>query len=508
MTRSLISPRRWALALAFASTCAVPLAHAVSINPRGTGQVLIYPYYTVNGGQQTLITIGNDSGRGKAVRVRFSEGRNGRTVLAFNLYLAPRDVWSGAIFQSPSSEAAALLTDDDSCTFPLLKTSTLVQQLPDGRRYIAFFDYAYGYRTSPEDAGPDGLGRTREGYIEAIEMGSIETGSTLATAVSPGADGTPKDCSSLEERWNGGDWSTNPNLDLANPTGGLYGGLMVVNVAAGTLFSVPATAIEDFRVDPRDEPRGSTSSVVLHRMPIEQAPLLSDAVTDPVLGTAAADVDLGGRNIHVEYPSGSRGIDAVTAVLMSSTVAGDYVLEAAAGASTEWILTMPTRRFYVDEAIVGSSAIAPFTRVYPKSGAESSACMAVPYVAYGRNARQSSAADPQILLCFGAQALPFSMTNVAAPADVLGSSLVAAASIATDQASGMAQLMTGSHGSPTAFAMRPADDGTVLKGLPVMGFVVFDYINSNVQAGVLANYSGAVPLRSSTVCARDGAACP
>jgi len=28
---------------------------AVNLNPDGLGQVLLYPYYTVNGGQQTLL---------------------------------------------------------------------------------------------------------------------------------------------------------------------------------------------------------------------------------------------------------------------------------------------------------------------------------------------------------------------------------------------------------------------------------------------------------------------
>ena len=34
-------------------------AQAVNLNPDGLGQVLIYPYYTVNAGQQTLLSLVN-----------------------------------------------------------------------------------------------------------------------------------------------------------------------------------------------------------------------------------------------------------------------------------------------------------------------------------------------------------------------------------------------------------------------------------------------------------------
>src|SRR3954470_21974481 len=74
-------------------------AHAVSLNANGMGQVLIYPYYTVNAGQQTLLTVVNTSGAGKALKVRFLEARNGRTVLDFHLFLSARDIWSAAAFK-------------------------------------------------------------------------------------------------------------------------------------------------------------------------------------------------------------------------------------------------------------------------------------------------------------------------------------------------------------------------------------------------------------------------
>ena len=75
-------------------------AQAVNINPDGLGQVLIYPYYTVNGGNATLLSVVNTSEDAKAVKVRFMEGQNSQEVLDFNLYMSPFDVWVAAIFDN------------------------------------------------------------------------------------------------------------------------------------------------------------------------------------------------------------------------------------------------------------------------------------------------------------------------------------------------------------------------------------------------------------------------
>ena len=73
-------------------------AHAVNLNPDGLGQALIYPYYGVNSGNQTIISVVNTANDVKAVKVRFLESRNSREVIDFNLYLSPFDVWTGSVF--------------------------------------------------------------------------------------------------------------------------------------------------------------------------------------------------------------------------------------------------------------------------------------------------------------------------------------------------------------------------------------------------------------------------
>ena len=94
-------------------------AQAVNLNPDGTGQVLLYPYYTTNDGNQTLISVVNTTDQAKAVKVRFLEGFNSREVLDFNLYLSPFDVWVAAITRDPAapeSGGAIVAIADNSCT--------------------------------------------------------------------------------------------------------------------------------------------------------------------------------------------------------------------------------------------------------------------------------------------------------------------------------------------------------------------------------------------------------
>src|SRR6478752_7464801 len=66
-------------------------APAVMLGQRDQGQALIFPYYSVNAGNTTLLTLSNNGDRGKVVQLRVAEGEIGETALVTNLYLAGRD---------------------------------------------------------------------------------------------------------------------------------------------------------------------------------------------------------------------------------------------------------------------------------------------------------------------------------------------------------------------------------------------------------------------------------
>jgi len=105
------------IAAAAALQAAIP-AKAVVLNPNGTGQALVYPYYTANAGFGTLLSLVNTTEKGKALKVHVREGYQGRDVLIFNLYLSPFDVWVAQLFGTSTDGGAALATNDNSCTVP------------------------------------------------------------------------------------------------------------------------------------------------------------------------------------------------------------------------------------------------------------------------------------------------------------------------------------------------------------------------------------------------------
>src|SRR5688572_15242449 len=167
-------------------------AEAVYLNPNGTGQALVYPYYTAQtaGGNawNTYISIVNTTSRAKAVKVRVMEGKTSAEVLDFNLFLSPNDVWTAAIVPGPTAnDAARIVTADRSCTDP-------VGGLPVANGGEPFRNYVYS--TGGNALPGTGLDRTREGYIEVLEMGTL-TGA-WATAVTHTAAGTPANCAVVQ----------------------------------------------------------------------------------------------------------------------------------------------------------------------------------------------------------------------------------------------------------------------------------------------------------------------
>src|SRR5688572_4463430 len=193
-------------------------AHAVYQDPNGQGQALIYPYYTVqtvNGNAfNTYISVVNSTTQAKVVKVRAREGKASAEVLDFNLYLSPNDMWTAAVLPS-SSGGALMVTTDVSCTDP---------QFPAAGVEFRNFQYV----GDPVDV--NGLDRTREGYIEVIEMATI-VGSAAAAATHNSA-GTPT-CSGLRSASVGAIPSNMGPANRSVPTGGLSGTGSLINVNNG-----------------------------------------------------------------------------------------------------------------------------------------------------------------------------------------------------------------------------------------------------------------------------------
>ena len=188
--------------------------NSVDLKPNGLGQVLLHPYYTVRNFLDTLITIVNTSDQTKALKVRFREGKNARSVFDFNLYLGAHDVWSAALVATDSirvddsgERTVKILTFDNACTVPAIY----------GQEFVTL-----GFT---EDGSGNAIQRAQQGYIEIIEMGTLVDSNELAA-------GVPISCATVINNWvsDKSKWFLDPVFNRANPDGssGIRGSVSLI----------------------------------------------------------------------------------------------------------------------------------------------------------------------------------------------------------------------------------------------------------------------------------------
>ena len=404
------------LPLAVGAAAAVTMSAAQAamyVNDKGMGEALIFPFYSAENGNNTLINIVNtvdsapatattdDTGAWKAVKVRIIEGQNSQEVLDFNLYLSPKDHFSFAI--SATADGGGMIkTADNSCTVPAIPS--------EGQPFVNF-EYLGDKQTAAEQAkaaaadgyevgvdgytqamadkayGPvydnTGIERTAIGYVEVIEMGQIdpddETGAvwlglrketatvkkfSAAASITHDADGMPKDCTLVNEAWSKvagvqgtwlGETAANAGRGVSEMEdawlgGGLYGYSTVINVPQGAAFGYDSVAI--------DELVATDDGYALHYAPGSIKPNFADTNNDVnslVYTEAGASEPL----TFDGYPAGVNQLQAVNSTIMATEVMNDYVTDADIAATTDWVLTFPTKRYHIDATV----PVEPFSSV-------------------------------------------------------------------------------------------------------------------------------------------------
>lgn len=451
-------------------------AQAVHVNPDGLGQVLLYPYYTTQAGFDTYVHVVNTSSTEvKAVKVRILEGKNSQEVLDFNLYLSPNDEWTGVITRTATG--AGIASNDTSCVAPA--------QLPAlGGTPQAFRNFKY---TSDSVNGTD---RTREGYIEVIEMGVVADGA-LATAATHGQTGpvpaaVPANCAAIRTAaLPGGVLNNQATGVVTNPTGGLYGFASLINVTGGMKTSYDAVALDNFfaSLDPLAD---------LHYAPGDVLPGLDQVNTD-------ADVLNGNAIVTSAVARGD--IDAVSMVLMHDTIMNDYAVDAGRNSKTDWVITFPTKRFYVNAA-QNLAARAPFENLW--STATSTSCDPITLTYYDREEQlhtvttsEDFSPRPPVVtvtnnLCNEVNTLTIKPSGAAADyAGLFGASFTNASFTLVDGYTA-GWMAIDFNGTNAEFA---DDAGLVYAGLPAVGFAAISNANNTMTVNglnVLSNYMSSV----------------
>jgi len=536
----------------------ISVANAVNVNPDGLGQVLLYPYYTARGGNDTLVSVVNTTSEAKSVKVRFLEGLNSREVLDFNLYMSPFDVWTASITDltmldadpttpelEPLGEGVGILTNDSSCTVPYF--------FGDQGGVQEFLGFGFNIAPDPDngivgtqDGGPTDIERSHSGYIEIIEMATLTDateGSASAATHDPDT-GEPANCQQLVAAWTAiapGSTSFDPDLnnywlgtdneiDNEQPTGGLFGGASIINVNDGLMFSYNATAIDGFA----DAGIGGSNH------------------TDP--GNTQPNLDSGGNFESIVFNNGvvetidwtgtgnlANSVQAVTAVLMHDQLMNEYAVNPGLQAASEWVVSFPTKRFYVDgdfaDAIAGVSGgtpVAPFTEVWadtPRApGSAAGACEPVEFAIWDREelvpgqgpgpdpvppipspppADTPPPTTPTFDLCFETNVIRFAQPGETADetAAIAATEILRETRFTTLQAftAGWAEL---NFNSPTL--VDPMDNpvvhateavnGQAYFGLPAIGFWVNTFNNGVLDGGaVQRNFGGTFQHRGTRV---------
>jgi hypothetical protein len=413
-------------------------ASAVYVNPDGLGQVLIYPYYTVRSDVQSktpftsLLSVVNSTASTKAVKVRFLEGKNSREVLDFNLFLSPHDVWTAGVF--PTVGGAGVASTDKSCILPAQLSTNPLAPTP-------FLDYVL-----TDAAGAD-LDRSREGYVEILEMSDIKAGSTTAKRVVH-VNGVPPGCAANND--------VDAKADSVLGDGGLFGSMTIINVLGGVEFTSNATALAAWNT------AGSLyASAGLVNPTLEEG----DNTFSLFTGTSVIN------------GTANNGRDAVSIALMHHDLMNEYVLDSGTASGTDWIVNFPTKRFYY----TGNNVQKFFQRNFTVNGA----CDDISVKYWDREEQSPTViggfsppppdASPYAL-CWEANVVTFNGSNVFNSKNSANLSGI-------PYQNGWALFdLYGPAGSATVHTLTTPSSGTYT-GLPVIGFEASTFNNRTVIDG-------------------------
>jgi len=295
-------------------------AQAVHLGDSGQGDALVLPYWTTQGGNDTLLTLRNSHDAPVAIKVRVI-GADGAELHALNLYLDARATWAAGF--SRFDGQPRLFSLDPSCQLPIL-----AQEAPFGTPQFELSD--------------------EHGYLEVIEMGVAEPGDAIDE------DGRWQACSDLMQRLETGAWFDTPNVGMLPPAGRIGAMAHIIDVADGGMSTFEAVALAGF------------SNIAQHTGPENPAPNLASAHD---AGTAA-----GATSSQVCLPGGCRTdtwdhpLEAVAAVLGVASLEADFTINPFVGAQAEMVLVRPLERF---EEMPGAGLqidAAPMLSMFDRSG--------------------------------------------------------------------------------------------------------------------------------------------
>jgi hypothetical protein len=222
---------------------------------------------------------------------------------------------------------------------------------------------------------------------------------------------------------------------------------------------------------------------------------------------ATSEVFAGGQLVTTTYTA---SVNAVSSLFMVDNVYNEFVTESGTNASTEWVVTFPTKRFYVDKPSLpaGTVALKPFDVLFTSANGGTS-CSPVGLQFWNREELTTTTGvdfSPAptaagTALCYEAQVVTFNQGNDSSR--ILGSVLQANIDTSAVGEDGWARIdfrvdslgaAQANHELPIlpepANGTETQQTGNVFLGLPGTGFAVTEYVNGTLPNGTLSNYTG------------------
>ncbi|AVS89689.1 cell surface protein [Paracidovorax avenae] len=335
-------------------------ATTLSFSEGGVGHALLVPYFNVQNGNMTVLHVVNtDTSRGKAVKVRFRGALNSDDILDFQVFMSPGDVWTAAV-TTGSDGVAQLQTADGTCTLPAL-TKNVPQRFVTDRLNTGL-------------VATDLANQTREGYVEIFNMADIPattpgtaTANPLYTAIKHVNGVAPCTSSVLASTLN--NFTTPQQVAAAGfdtPTTGLVGDWYIINVAQTTTFAGAATAIRaengglpavgNFVHFPQNAntngaPDSYTADPLFRTTNVYNA---NNVAPTDLPKVQAANYDLPDMSTPYTVVAGSANAVSplvqatnLTNALAVTSITNQYATDASISAKTDWLFSMPTRRYNV-----------------------------------------------------------------------------------------------------------------------------------------------------------------
>ncbi|MBN9576710.1 MAG: cell surface protein [Alicycliphilus denitrificans] len=356
----------------------------LEVSRGGVGHALVVPYFNVQNGNMTVLHVTNtDQKNGKVAKVRFRSAANSDDLLDFQVFLSPGDVWTAAL-TADANGLAQIVTADTTCTVPALASGVAQSFNNSTARLPAYLD----------ETARNAL--TREGYVEIFNVADITNvkawdasgGTTGTTSFSPlynavkHANGTPpcatagsaartllNNVAMADYLADAAGEDAAAKAGLQTSTGGLMGDWYIINVPQTTVFAGPATAVVANTGAGTAPARANFMHFAQLGNPLATAnadgangvtadPLFRNANVFDATGTAVATAavpmlnydapDLSTPFFNAAGNNNARAqAQALLGALAVKSVTNQYALDPSITAKTDWVFSMPARRYNV-----------------------------------------------------------------------------------------------------------------------------------------------------------------